>query len=66
MKPYIVAITGASGAIYGVRLLEVMSELKIPVELVISDTARIVMKEELGDKGDRLIFCLSPFYSIPA
>jgi len=26
------------------------------VELVISDTARIVMKEELGDKGDRLIF----------
>ena len=56
MKPYIVAITGASGAIYGVRLLEVMSELKIPVELVISDTARIVMKEELGDKGDRLIF----------
>ncbi len=48
MKPYIVAITGASGAIYGMRLLEVLAEQKIPVELVISDTAKIVMKEELG------------------
>ncbi len=52
MKPYIVAITGASGAIYGVRLLEVLAEQKIPVELVISDTAKIVIKEELGTTGD--------------
>ncbi len=48
MKPYIVAITGASGAVYGVRLLQVLAEAGIPVELVISDTAKIVMKEELG------------------
>ncbi len=48
MKPYVVAITGASGAIYGVRLVEVLAGQKIPVELVISDTAKIVMKEELG------------------
>jgi 4-hydroxy-3-polyprenylbenzoate decarboxylase len=48
MKPYIVAITGASGAIYGVRLLEVLAEQKIPVELVISDTAKIVIWEEMG------------------
>ncbi len=48
MRPYIVAITGASGVIYGIRLLEVLAERKIPVELVISDTARIVIKEELG------------------
>ncbi len=41
-------MTGASGAIYGVRLLEVLAEQKIPVELVISDTAKIVMKEEMG------------------
>ncbi len=46
MKPYIVAITGASGAVYGVRLLEVLAEQKVPVELVISDTAKFVMKEE--------------------
>lgn len=48
MKPYIVAITGASGAVYGARLLQVLAEQKIPVELVISDTAKIVMREELG------------------
>lgn len=48
MKPYIVAITGASGVIYGIRLLEVLAEQKIPVELVVSDTAKIVMKEEMG------------------
>lgn len=48
MKPYIVAITGASGVVYGVRLVEVLVEQKIPVELVVSDTARIVIEEELG------------------
>ena len=48
MKPYIVAVTGASGVIYGVRLLRFFAENNIPVELVISDTAKIVMKEELG------------------
>lgn len=58
MKPYVVAITGASGAIYGLRLLEVLAAQKVPVELVVSDTAKIVMKEEIitGDshqKGDR-------------
>ena len=46
MKPYIVAITGASGVVYGVRLLEVLAEQKVPVELVVSDTAKIVMREE--------------------
>jgi 4-hydroxy-3-polyprenylbenzoate decarboxylase len=48
MKPYVVAITGASGVIYGLRLLEVLAEQKVPVELVVSDTAKIVMREEMG------------------
>jgi len=46
LKPYIIAITGASGSVYGVRLLQVLAEMAVPVELVISDTAKIVMKEE--------------------
>jgi 4-hydroxy-3-polyprenylbenzoate decarboxylase len=46
MKPFIVAITGASGSVYGMRLLQALTEAEIPVELVISDTAKIVMKEE--------------------
>ena len=53
MKPYIIAITGASGVVYGLRLLEVLAEQKIPVELVISDTAKIVMKEELTPSNTR-------------
>jgi len=48
MKPYIVAVTGASGSLYAVRLLKFFEENRIPVELVVSDTARSVMKEELG------------------
>lgn len=50
MRPYIVAVTGASGIIYGVRLVDVLTEMGVPIELVISDTARIVMKEELGNE----------------
>ncbi len=48
MKPYIVAITGASGVIYGVRLVQVLAEQSLRVELVISDTAKIVAREEMG------------------
>lgn len=48
MRPYIVAITGASGIIYGVRLVQALTEQSVPVELVISDTAKVVAREELG------------------
>lgn len=48
MKPYVVAVTGASGAIYAVRLVQVLAETGTPVELVISDSARLVIHEELG------------------
>jgi flavin prenyltransferase len=56
MKPYIVAITGASGVIYGVRLVQVLAEQSIPVELVISDTAKIVAREEMGIEYSSLSF----------
>lgn len=46
MKPYIVAFTGASGICYGVRLVQVLTELGHPVELVISESARLVIREE--------------------
>lgn len=36
MKPLIVAMTGATGAIYGIRLLEVLREKGVDVHLVIS------------------------------
>jgi 4-hydroxy-3-polyprenylbenzoate decarboxylase len=51
--PFILAITGASGACYGLRLLQYLLEIGQPVELLISRAAMVVMKEEndllLGD-----------------
>lgn len=44
----IVAITGASGAIYGKRLLEVLHRKKIETHLIISRAAEKVIEHELG------------------
>ncbi|MEK6244714.1 MAG: UbiX family flavin prenyltransferase [Pseudomonadota bacterium] len=45
----IVAITGSSGAIYGIRLLEALRELpKVEVHLVISKTGRLTLALETG------------------
>jgi len=46
--PVVLAITGASGAIYGQRLLEILLKSEIDVHLTISDSARVVAKHELG------------------
>ena len=49
MKRIIVGISGASGTITAIRLLEALRPMKdIEVHLVISDAAQIVMKAELG------------------
>lgn len=51
--PFVLAISGASGAIYGLRLLQYLMSIEQPVELIISRAAYQVMKEEndliLGD-----------------
>lgn len=44
--PIIVGISGASGAIYGIRLLEVLRERSIPTHLVLSQAAAQTIKEE--------------------
>lgn len=46
-KEYTVAITGASGAIYGVKLIDELLKLNHKVNLILSDSARIVFREEL-------------------
>jgi len=40
MKRIIVGITGASGVIYGIRLLEVLKDLNIETHLVLTEAAR--------------------------
>ena len=48
MKRITLAITGASGAQYGLRLLEVLLAAKVEVHFLISDAARQVMSLEMG------------------
>jgi 4-hydroxy-3-polyprenylbenzoate decarboxylase len=56
--PLIVAMTGASGSIYGLRLLQYLLSIKHPVELCVSAAAKQVMRDELdlvfgSDKVDQ-------------
>lgn len=46
--PVVLAITGASGVVYGTRLLEVLLQSNVDVHLTISDSGRVVIKHELG------------------
>jgi 4-hydroxy-3-polyprenylbenzoate decarboxylase len=46
--PLIVGISGASGAVYGVRLLTALREIKVPAHLVVSKSAAVTLKEEAG------------------
>ncbi|MSR77254.1 MAG: UbiX family flavin prenyltransferase [Candidatus Omnitrophica bacterium] len=48
MMPLIVGITGASGVLYAVRMVQMLTESGISIALVISEAARLVFKEELG------------------
>ncbi|GIP20114.1 UbiX family flavin prenyltransferase [Paenibacillus sp. J22TS3] len=47
-RAYVVGITGASGSIYGVRLIEVLLKFGVKVHIVISNAGWRVIKEELG------------------
>jgi 4-hydroxy-3-polyprenylbenzoate decarboxylase len=44
----IVAITGASGAVYGIRALEILRSLSVETHLVISAAARRIVEPETG------------------
>jgi 4-hydroxy-3-polyprenylbenzoate decarboxylase len=46
--PYVLAITGASGAVYAVRLLEVMLRQGCTVHVTLSPSGAAVLKQELG------------------
>lgn len=48
MKPLIVGLTGASGAIYATRMLRHLMEIGQDVALVVSEPAKIVIREELN------------------
>ncbi|HKI59508.1 MAG TPA: flavin prenyltransferase UbiX [Mariprofundaceae bacterium] len=47
MKQVIIAMTGASGAAYGMRLIQRLAHTGIKQHLLFSDAARVVLKQEL-------------------
>lgn len=52
MTSPIVALTGASGSVYGVRLLQLLIEQNLEPVVLVSDAGRLVLKVEMGT--DRL------------
>jgi 4-hydroxy-3-polyprenylbenzoate decarboxylase len=46
--PLLLAITGASGAIYGIRALEILKSLGVETHLIISPAAKITIQQETG------------------
>jgi 4-hydroxy-3-polyprenylbenzoate decarboxylase len=53
--PLTLALTGASGAPYGVRLLEVLATHQVPTWLMISAHGWRLLSEECGIKDDRAL-----------
>lgn len=58
----VVAISGASGAIYGIRALEILKELGITTHLVITPSARITISQETSVKVSDVLAMASEYY----
>lgn len=52
--PIILAITGASGSIYGIRALEILHALRRETHFVVSIAARPIMEQETGRTADEV------------
>jgi flavin prenyltransferase len=63
-RSIVIAITGASGAIYATRTLAALLERGCHIELVVSDYGRRLLRDELGDAAaiDKLIDYLAATY----
>lgn len=63
MKKYIVGITGASGSVYGIRLIEELLKAGNEVHVIITDSGKKVMKYETDHDIDSLLKSLGDFSS---
>jgi flavin prenyltransferase len=55
LADYVVGITGASGSIYGVRLIRELATRNHHIDVVITNAGKKVMAEELGVSGQKEI-----------
>ena len=62
-KRFVVAITGASGHIYGIRLLEALRELNCETHLVMSKSAMVALAYEMDIKVKEIHECADHVYS---
>ncbi len=60
----VVGVTGASGAIYAQRLLEVLKEKKVEVDLIITAPGKYTIKNELGLPCDELAKLATTYWDI--
>lgn len=58
----IVGITGASGVVYGIRLLEALKELNIETGLIISDAGKTVIQYEDEKTVEEVIALADTYY----
>ena len=65
MKKIILAMTGASGQIYGLKLLERLKELNTEVHLIVSKPALLTLKIET-DKDENYLKKAADFYYTPS
>jgi len=63
-KRLIIGITGASGAVYGVRLLEMLRDTAIETHLILSNSATLTINYELGMKPDAVKALADEVYQI--
>ena len=59
----VVAITGASGVVYGKRLLEVLNDLGKETALIITNPAKIILEYELGINENEMKNLADQYYS---
>jgi 4-hydroxy-3-polyprenylbenzoate decarboxylase len=62
MKNIIVGITGASGVVYGVRILEVLYKLRVETHLIITQAGLKNLEIETNTTKDKLESLTSHFY----
>ncbi len=63
MSKLVVCITGATGAIYGIRLLEMLAELNVETHLILSRWAKVTIREETDYAVDDVKRLASRVYS---
>ena len=65
--PFVLAMTGASGSVYGLHMFQYLMEIEQPVDLLVSKGAKQVMLEEMDlDLGDDLKTGMLRYLSLPS